>query len=167
MTFPQRQSAWTRSVSDVFRSYAIRWERYRRRGASACLRCGRPAGVNCHACSALVCGRCWVLSIETGAALPLCLDCVSPSRPSAPALRSFNPGEVFRSGARALVVVVSAAVGFGYWRHGWAGAWSVIATLLHPTVTLGLVPMAFLLGAVRSVVLATARAVFRSFGSSA
>ena len=164
MTFPQRHTGQPRSIAERFRVSLLWLKRHRRR--SVCLRCGRPAGVTCHACSALVCDRCWVLSIETGAALPLCLDC-APGRRSEPRSLGGHPAQMFRSGARALLAVIAGLVLYGYWRYGWPGAWRVIATLLHPAVTLGLVPMAFLLGAFRSAAMTTARVLFRSFRSSA
>lgn len=44
--------------------------------------------------------------------------------------------------------MVVGAAGILYWQHGWAGPWALVAMLLQPAVLLGLVPLAFLLGAV-------------------
>jgi hypothetical protein len=77
-----------------------------------------------------------------------------------------NPGEIFRAGARVLLAVVAALVAYAYWIRGWAGAWSVMATMLHPAMTLGLVPLAFLLGTLRQAAIAVARALIRSDHSS-
>ena len=82
------------------------------------------------------------------------------------ASRAANPGEIFRAGARVLLVVVTALVAYGYWIRGWPGAWSVMATMLHPAITLGLVPLAFLLGTLRQAAIAVVRALFRNDHSS-
>ena len=82
------------------------------------------------------------------------------------ASQAVHPGEILRAGARVLLAVVAALVAYGYWIRGWAGAWSVIATMLHPAITLGLVPLAFLLGTLRQAAVAIVRALIRSDHSS-
>ena len=77
-----------------------------------------------------------------------------------------NPGEIFRAGARVLLAVLAALIAYGYWIRGLSGAWSVMAIMLHPAMTLGLVPLAFLLGTLRQAAIAIARALFRNDHSS-
>ena len=62
-------------------------------------------------------------------------------------------------GGRILVGALAVSAGVFYWQHGWAGGWILIGTLLQPAVLLGMVPLAFLLGAVRVGLLRVLRAV--------
>ncbi len=56
---------------------------------------------------------------------------------------------------------VAAIAAFAYCQHGWSGPWRLVATLLQPAVILGLVPLAFLLGAIRIALSKALRAAFR------
>ena len=90
-----------------------------------------------------------MLSIETGSAFPLCVDCVAAPHRKGYGRIGTDTAELFRSGARLLAGGIGGFVVYGYSRAGLPGAWAVVAVLLQPAVTLGLVPMAFLLGAVQ------------------
>ncbi len=138
---------WMRRLG---RSARFLYNRRRERLASACLRCGAPAAGFCLACRALVCERCSVVSIETGDAGVLCVGCVGPSprRRVLPELRS-DRGEIFRSGAGGLAILLVAVAGWSYWQEGWPGPWKVLALLLQPAVTLSLVPLALVVGGLR------------------
>jgi hypothetical protein len=58
-------------------------------------------------------------------------------------------------------MTVIASTAWSYWRWGWAGAWAVLGALFDPSIVLGLVPLAFLLGAVRLAVVSAVRALLR------
>lgn len=105
-----------------------------------------------------MCDGCWLPSIETGEAAALCLDCIAPGSAQRGSRSRSDPTRLFRNGARILGAILVALFGLASWRHGWSGAWRVVAALLDPTILLGLVPMAFLLGALRSVLVRSLRA---------
>jgi hypothetical protein len=107
-----------------------------------------------------------VLSIETGSALPLCLDCVAPGGSAARQRAGIKAAEIFRSGGRLLVAGIGALAVYAYSRDGWQGVWRVAATLLQPAVILGLVPMAFLIGAIQRAAVMLVRSVLTVSGSS-
>ncbi len=146
----------------------VRWSkalyrRWRRAREQSCVRCGSRAAQTCEACGALVCDRCWILSIETGAASALCLDCVASSTSSrAKATGRVEGAEIFRSGLRLLGAMIVAIAALSYWQRGWSGPRGVLLALLQPAVTFGLVPLAFLLGAIRLWVLRLVAALARS-----
>ncbi|HEX9641151.1 MAG TPA: hypothetical protein VGB13_07545 [Candidatus Krumholzibacteria bacterium] len=80
----------------------------------------------------------------------LCLDCIVPQAARRSSSRArVSPAELFRAGAGALAWGAGAALTFAYFKYGWSGPWRLVAVLLDPTVTLALVPLAFLLGTVR------------------
>jgi hypothetical protein len=80
----------------------------------------------------------------------LCLDCIAPqaARRSSSQAR-VSPAEIFRAGAGVLTWGVGAALIFAYFEYGWSSPWRFVAVLLDPTMILAVVPLAFLLGAVR------------------
>ena len=131
----------------LVRRVSVALRRYRRRREAGCLRCGETATATCRACSARVCDRCWLPSIETGTAAVLCLDCIAPGQSRVSAART-SPTDAFRCGARALAASFVAASLVLYWRNGWPGVWRLAAALLQPPVLLALVPLAFLIGSV-------------------
>jgi len=77
-----------------------------------------------------------------------------------------DAGTAFRSGARTLVFALAALGALSYWQRGWAGPWRVVAVLLHPSVILGLVPLAFLLGAGRIALVRAVNNLFTNRRSS-
>jgi hypothetical protein len=135
------------------------WRRYRRRREAACLRCGRPARATCRACGARVCDRCWLLSIETGAAAVLCIDCTARSGHPGHGFAGSEPVDLLRHGAKVVGWSLAALALWSYARSGWSGLSSFAALVLQPAVTLSLVPLAFLLGAARMVALRALRAL--------
>lgn len=143
---------WLRRAVVALRARA----RSRRR---ACIRCGAPATVACRACGALACDRCWLPSIEAGDAAALCLDCIAPGSARRDPRSRSDPARLFRDGARMLGAIFVALLGLACWRRGWSGAGRIVAVLFEPAVLLGLVPMAFLLGALRSALIAALRAL--------
>lgn len=158
---PRRDSSLTAPLTRLVQRSTVALRRYRKRRASGCLRCGGVASVTCSACAARVCDRCWLLSIETGSAAALCLDCIVPSSPNRlPGYRT-EPAGVFQAGARTVAWACVATAGVLYWEQGWTGPWRLVAVLLQPAVLLGLVPLAFLLGAFRTAALRALRAIFR------
>jgi hypothetical protein len=126
----------------------------------ACLRCGRPATTVCRACGARVCNRCWDLSVDSGSPARLCIDCLPSDRPRRLASR-LHGGQIFRSGARILGLAIASVTGLAYWRSGWPGAWAVVGSLFNPAIVLGLVPLAFVLGALHLVLLRVLRSLLR------
>ncbi len=58
-------------------------------------------------------------------------------------------------------MTVIAVTAWSYWRWGGSGAWAVLGALFHPSIVLGLVPLAFLLGAVRLALLSAMRALLK------
>ncbi|MET0153958.1 MAG: hypothetical protein ABW298_15305 [Candidatus Binatia bacterium] len=62
-----------------------------------------------------------------------------------------------------LVAILGLAIA-SYWAWGWSGMWTLLGTLLHPTIVLGLVPLAFLLGATRAALLHVVRGSVRGSG---
>jgi hypothetical protein len=160
VAFPRRDGSLTEPLAGLVERSKAALRRYRRRRASACLRCGKTASVTCSACGARVCDRCWLLSIETGSAASLCLDCIAPGMSSRVSGNRSLPSEIFRVGGRTLIGGLAAAAGVLYWQYGWAGLWVLVGTLLQPPVLLGLVPLAFLLGALRVGLLRALGAVF-------
>ncbi len=147
----------------VQRCYSAFGRYRRRRREEACLRCGRLAQAVCRACGARVCDRCWRLSLETGAPAFLCIECFASDPPGRPG-RPFGGAETFNAGVKILLIALVGLVGAGYWEGGWSGLWSVVGALLHPAMVLGLVPLAFLLGAIRSALLHVVRALVTGFG---
>ena len=146
----------------LLRRYRLAVGRYRRRRENACLRCGRAAAVVCRACGARVCNRCWRLSFETGSAMRLCIDCLAPGGAGPPRARGrAGSSEMLRAGVKILVVAVAAIATASFGKQGWPGAWAVIGTLLHPSIVLGLVPLAFLLGAIWLVLFSAVRALLK------
>ncbi|MGH7897766.1 MAG: hypothetical protein ACREQQ_07430 [Candidatus Binatia bacterium] len=138
---------WARRLTRWSR---LLYARYRRRRRYACIRCGNAARMSCRACGARVCNRCWVLSIETGAPAALCLDCVSSTVAArSPSRGRPHPSELLRAGARTLAWLLGAVAAVGFWQHGTAGIWRVLAFLLQPAALLGAVPLALVLGAIR------------------
>jgi hypothetical protein len=165
VTFPRRLEPINRPFESLLERGLRALRRHGLRRANACVRCGRPYSTNCQACGAKVCDRCWILSIETGAPAILCLDCTQPSRARPPEGR-LEAAETFRSGARTLALVIVAIGALSYWQHGWAGPWRVAALLLQPSITLGLVPLAFLIGAVRIAAVRALGALLKDRSSS-
>jgi hypothetical protein len=138
-------------VARLYRSFLMRLERRRRARQHACLRCGARATSTCVACGARICASCGVLSIETGEVSTLCLDCTSAPRAAVGRVRSLAAApHLFRDGARTLGWMLLAAAAVAYWRRGWAGPRQIAVMLLEPAVTFALVPLAFLIGAVRA-----------------
>jgi hypothetical protein len=66
-----------------------------------------------------------------------------------------------RSGMKILAVLIAGVAVFGYWRSGWSGAWAVLGKVFDPAIVLGLIPLAFVLGAIHSVVLRLVRSLVR------
>jgi hypothetical protein len=138
---------WWSDVLEGARRAVRDYVRARREG---CLRCGRKASLTCPACGARVCDRCWLPSIETGSVAFLCLDCIAPAAAKrSTSLARVRPAELFRAGTRTFAWVAAVALVVAYLEYGWSGPWRLVAALLDPTITLALVPLAFLLGAVR------------------
>lgn len=133
---------------------------YLRKRRQRCIRCGAPAAGECDACGALTCDRCWLPSIETGQVAALCLDCTAAPRSFAPG--RFDPAGSIRSGVVALGWLLAAVTTWAYWTQGARGSWRVIASLLDPGMLLGLVPLAFLLGGVRALLIRFLQALVRS-----
>jgi hypothetical protein len=134
---------WVRHWKAVYR------RRKRARGA-VCIRCGEVATQTCEACRAAVCARCWVLSIETGMVSGLCLDCVAGSGEKRKAAGSALQGPaLFRSGLRMVAWMIALTVALGYWQRGADGVRRIVVGLLDPAIVFALVPLAFLLGAIR------------------
>ena len=107
-----------------------------------------------------VCDRCWVLSIETGMASGLCVDCAAGATRRRPPLPSRTGGaELFRAGMRMLAWTILAVVAIAYWQHGWAGPRRVLIALLEPAILFALAPLALVLGAMRAGVVRLARAL--------
>lgn len=148
---------WVRGLIARVRS-AYRARRLDR--ARRCIRCGGLATMECTACGALACDRCWLPSIETGEIAVLCLDCTG-SRTPAPRAR-FDAVASARSGAVILGWIVGGIAAWVGWREGPSAAWRFVAVLFEPAILLGLVPLAFLLGALRSVVVRSLDGLFRS-----
>jgi hypothetical protein len=97
-----------------------------------------------------VCADCAVLSIETGIPVAICLGCNAGSFPSS-GIAGLRTRLVFRRGATLLLLSVACIGAVVLERDGWSGLGKVVLTLLHPYVLLALVPLAFLLGAITSV----------------
>jgi len=72
-----------------------------------------------------------------------------------------HPAEVFQAGASLVLWSLAAIAAFAYWQHGWSGPWRLVAILLQPAVILGLVPLAFLFGAIRIALSKALRATLR------
>jgi ABC-type dipeptide/oligopeptide/nickel transport system permease component len=68
---------------------------------------------------------------------------------------------VFGAGVKILFVLILALTIASYSGWGWSGMWALLGTLLDPMVMLGLVPLAFLLGAIRAALLHIVRAYVR------
>ncbi len=132
----------------------------RRDRGERCIRCGAVASAVCTACGSLACERCWLPSIETGELAILCLDCTNAPRPR-PRGR-FDAIETARSGAIALAWMLGGLALYAGWKHGAAGAWRVVALVFDPGILLGLVPLAFLVGTVRALVIRALRAALTS-----
>ena len=66
-----------------------------------------------------------------------------------------------RSGMRILGVAIAGVTIFAYWRSGWSGVWAVVASVFNPAVVLGLVPLAFVLGALHLVLVRGLRALLK------
>jgi hypothetical protein len=66
-----------------------------------------------------------------------------------------------RSGIRILALLVAGVTAFGYWKSGWSGAWAVLGKVLEPAIVLGLIPLAFVLGAIHLVLLRVVRSLVR------
>lgn len=148
---------WVRGlIARVRSAYRAR----RRERARRCIRCGAPATMECTACGALACDRCWLPSIETGEIAVLCLDCTGSRTPS-PAAR-FDAVASARSGAVILLWILGGIAAWVGWRQGPRAGWRFVATLLDPGILLGLVPLAFLLGALRSVAVRSLDGLVRS-----
>jgi len=60
-----------------------------------------------------------------------------------------------------LGVVITSVTTFGYWRSGWSGAWAVLGKIFEPAIVLGLIPLAFVLGAIHLVLLRVVRSLLR------
>jgi hypothetical protein len=159
VALPRRDGSLTEPLAELLERSRAALRRYRHRRASACLRCGRTATTSCSACAARVCDRCWVLSIETGSAASLCLDCIAPGSSNCVSDARPRPSEVFQLGGRTLLGGLAAAAGVLFWQRGWAGPGVLMTTLLQPAVLLGLVPLAYLLGTLRVGLLRALRAI--------
>jgi hypothetical protein len=134
----------------------LRLARYRaaERRKLACFRCGEVVSTgSCAACRALVCERCSIDSIETGELARLCLDCARTAggRPALPKLRRDSIA-VIRRGARIEVVLAAVTAALAWRASGWSGVASFAAFLVQPGVLLGIVPLAWLLGAIATAV---------------
>jgi len=165
MTFRRHSDVPEESLEGLLERGLRMLREYSRRRGRACLRCGRPYSTSCRACGAKICERCSVLSIETGTPAVLCLDCTRPSR-ARPAETRFDGGTAFRTGVRTLLFVLVSLGMVSYWQRGWAGPWRIMAILLQPAITLGLVPLAFLLGAGRIAIVRALHALFTDRSSS-
>jgi hypothetical protein len=71
-------------------------------------------------------------------------------------------GQMSRSGMKILALVITSVTVFGYWRSGWSGAWAVLGKVFEPAIVLGLIPLAFVLGAIHQVLLRGVRSLLRS-----
>ena len=149
MALPRHDGSVTEPLSNLIERLAGAFRRYRLRRASECLRCGRTASVTCSACDARVCDRCWVLSIETGSAASLCVDCIAPKFSNPVSEGRPRPSDLFNAGGRTLLGALAAAGCVLYWEQGWRGPWVLVGTLLQPAVLLGLIPLTLLLGTLR------------------
>ncbi|MGH7818457.1 MAG: hypothetical protein ACREQ9_01665 [Candidatus Binatia bacterium] len=139
-------------LTRLLRAARLAWLRRSRRRERGCVRCGAPSDGMCPACGARVCAACSVLSIETGSAVAICLSCSGAAAGGGSAPRPpVRPLHLFRTGASLLLLGIGAVAALALQREGWPGAWRVILTVLHPSVLLGLVPLALVLGAVVSL----------------
>jgi hypothetical protein len=66
-----------------------------------------------------------------------------------------------RSGMRILGITIASLSALAYWRSGWSGAWTVLGSLFHPVIVLGLIPLAFVLGALHFVLLRGLRSLLK------
>jgi hypothetical protein len=73
---------------------------------------------------------------------------------------------VFGAGVKILLVVILTLAIASYYGWGWSGVRTLLGTLLDPVIVLGLVPLAFLLGAIRAALLWVVRALVRGSGRS-
>jgi hypothetical protein len=96
-----------------------------------------------------VCADCAVLSIETGVPIAICVSCAgaAAAAPASPVVRQ-RPWNLFRTGAGFILLGIAGACAVALQREGWPGLWSVLLTILHPSILLGLVPLAVVIGAV-------------------
>lgn len=133
---------------------------YRRKRSQGCIRCGIRAAGSCQACGALVCNRCWLPSIETGEIAALCLDCTAA--PAQTIRHGSGSVATLRTGAITLGWALAALGLWTYWRHGTAGPWRLVVVLLDPAILLGLLPLAFLLGVLRTLLVRSLRGAVRS-----
>jgi len=69
---------------------------------------------------------------------------------------------MYRAGMKILAFTIALATAVGYWRSGWSGAWAVVGGLFDPAVVLGLIPLAFVLGAANLVLLRLVQSLLRS-----
>ena len=88
----------------------------------------------------------------------LCVDCSAGSRRKQPATAGKNDAaELFRYGLRMTGWAIAAVAALAYWQRGIAGLQRTAIALVDPAILFALVPLAFLLGAVRSRFLALVR----------
>jgi hypothetical protein len=69
---------------------------------------------------------------------------------------------VFGAGVKILFILILALTIASYSEWGWSGMWALLGALLDPMIVLGLVPLAFLLGAIRAALLHLLRTYFRA-----
>jgi hypothetical protein len=133
----------------LVRGARLAWMRHNRRRARGCVRCGARTEAICPACRSRICADCSVISIETGTPIAICLSCSGTSSSTAgQRVLRVRPWELFRSGASLLLLLLLVTAGLALMREGWSGAWRVLLTTLHPSVLLGLVPLALVVGAI-------------------
>ena len=102
-----------------------------------------------------------MVSIETGMVSALCVECSAGSRTRRPpsGAGKIDAAELFRSGARLTAWLMVAVAGFAYWQRGAAGLARTAVALIDPAILFALVPLAFLLGALRVGFLAMVRRI--------
>jgi hypothetical protein len=99
-----------------------------------------------------------VVSIETGMVSALCVDCSAGSRRGQPASAAkIDAADLFRSGFRMTAWTVAVVAAIAYWQRGIFGLQRTAMALFDPAILFALVPLAFLLGAVRARFLALVR----------
>jgi hypothetical protein len=99
-----------------------------------------------------------VVSIETGMVSALCVDCnAGTRRGQRTSAVKIDAAELFRTGLRMIARSIAAVAAIAYFERGIVGLQRTAIALFDPAILFAIVPLAFLLGAVRARFLALVR----------